>query len=101
MATQRKSGKEKVVERLQVALRLSTRKEAEALVRVFESCLEDTLIEHLNEDGYSIKLGSFGRFIVHHRPPIRRKIGFSGEVRDLPLRRKVKFIGLGRLRKLE
>jgi nucleoid DNA-binding protein len=68
---------------------------------VFESCIEDTLIEHLDEDGYSIKLGSFGRFIVHHRRAIRRKIGFTGEVCDLPPRRKVKFIGLGRLRKLE
>lgn len=101
MATQRESGKEEVVERLQVALRLRTMKEAEILVRVFESCLEDTLIEHLDEDGYAIKLGSFGRFVVHHRPAIRRRIGFSGEARDLPSRRKVKFIGLGRLRKLE
>jgi hypothetical protein len=50
-------------------------------------------------DSYSIKLGSFGRFVVHHRPAIHRKIVFSGEVRDLPSRRKVKFIGLGRLRK--
>jgi YD repeat-containing protein len=63
--------------------------------------LEDTLIEHLDEDGHSIKLDSFGRLIVHHRPAIRRRIPFSGEVRDLPPIRKVKFIGLGRLRKLE
>jgi hypothetical protein len=63
---------------------LSTKKKAEALVGVFESCLEDTLIEHLAEDGYSIKLGGSGRF-----------------VRDLPVKRKVKFTGLGKLRQLE
>ena len=101
MATKRKAGLEEVVERIQATLGLSTKKEAEALVRVFESCLEDTLIEHLAEDDYSIKLGGFGRFVVHHRPAIRRKIGFSGEIRDLPLKRKVKFTGLGKLRQLE
>lgn len=101
METSRKSGKEDFIERLQAALRLSTKTEAEALVRVFESCLEDTLIEHLAVDGYYLKLNSFGKFIVHHRPPIRRKIGFSGEIRDLPSKRKVKFTGLGKLRQLE
>lgn len=101
MATQAKTGRNETVGRLQAALRLSTKKEAEAFVRVFESCLEDTLIEHLDENGYSIKLSSFGRFVVHHRPAIRRKIGFSGEIRDLPLKRKVKFTGLGKLRQLE
>jgi nucleoid DNA-binding protein len=101
MATKRKAGLEEVVERIQATLGLSTKKEAEALVRVFESCLEDTLIEHLAEDDYSIKLGGFGRFVVHHRPAIRRKIGFSGEIRDLPVNRKVKFTGLGKLRQLE
>ena len=101
MATKRKTGLEEVVERIQATLGLSTKKEAEALIGVLESCLEDTLVAHLVEDGYSIKLGGFGRFVVHHRPAIRRKIGFSGEIRDLPSKRKVKLIGLGKLRQLE
>ncbi|MGD1108423.1 MAG: HU family DNA-binding protein [Terracidiphilus sp.] len=101
MAKSSREGREKLVMRVQAALRLATKKEAEYLVNVFASCLEDTLVEHLAEDGYSIKLGGFGKFIVHHRPPIRRKIGFSGEIRDVPVKRKVKFIGLGRLRQLE
>ncbi|MGB0073271.1 MAG: HU family DNA-binding protein [Terracidiphilus sp.] len=71
------------------------------LVNAVVSCLEDTLVDHLAEDGYSIKLNGFGKFIVHHRPPIRRKIGFSGEIRDIPSKRKVKFLGLGKLRQLE
>jgi nucleoid DNA-binding protein len=83
MATRQQSGMGEVVERVQATLGLSTNKEAEALVRVFESCLEETLSEHLAEDGYSIKLGGFGRFVVHHHPPIRRKIGFSRGIRDL------------------
>jgi hypothetical protein len=47
-----------------------------------------------------LKLNGVGKLIVHHSPPIRLKIGFSGEVRDLPMRRRVKFLGLGKLRQL-
>ena len=101
MTTKARAGMDELALRVQAALNLATKKEADSLVNVFVSCLEDTFIEHLAEDGYSNKLNSFGKFIVHHRPPIRRKIGFSGEIRDIPARRKVKFIGLGKLRQLE
>jgi nucleoid DNA-binding protein len=63
--------------------------------------LEDTLVQHLAEDGFCFKLGGFGKFIVHHRPSMRRKIGFSGETREIPPKRKVRFIPLGKLRRLE
>ena len=100
MAKSSREGREELAMRVQAALNLVTRKEADHLVNAVVSCLEDTLIEHLAEDGYCLKLNGFGKFIVHHRPAIRRKIGFSGEIRDLPVRRKVKFTGLGRLRQL-
>jgi hypothetical protein len=32
---------------------------------------------------------------------MRKRIGFTGDVRDVPLKRKVKFISLGKLRRLE
>ena len=102
MATKARAGMEELALRVQAALNLVTRKEADCLVNVFVSCLEDTLVEHLAEDGYYLKLNGFGKFIVHHRPPIRlRKIGFSGETREVPSKRKVKFTGLGKLRQLE
>lgn len=84
MAEKQQTGMEEVIKRVQATLRLSMRNEAEALIRAIESCLEDTLIAHLAEGGYSIKLGGFGRFVVRHRQPIRRKVGFSGEIRDIP-----------------
>jgi nucleoid DNA-binding protein len=87
--------------RVQAALTLATKARAQSLVNIVASCLDDTHVEHLAEDGYTIKLGGFGRFAFHHRPPIRRRIGFSGEIREIPPKRKVKFLGLGRLRKLE
>jgi nucleoid DNA-binding protein len=46
-------------------------------------------------------LTGFGKFIVHHRPPTRRKFGFNGETREIPAKRKVKFLSLGKLRELE
>lgn len=92
---------EELALRVQAALNLATRKEADCLVNVFVSCLEDTLVEHLADDGYYLKMNGFGKFIVHHSPPRLRKIGFSGETRDVPVKRKVKFTGLGKLRQLE
>ena len=101
MAKSSREGCEELVMRVQAALNLATKKEATDLANVLVSCLEDTLVEHLAEDGYYLKLNGLGKFIVHHRPPIRRRIGFSGEIRDLPVKRKVKFTGLGKLRQLE
>jgi nucleoid DNA-binding protein len=101
MTTKARIGMEELAQRVQATLNLATKKEAADLANVLVSCLETTLVDHLAEDGYSIKLGGFGRFVVHHRPAVRRKIGFSGETRDLPVRRKVKFTALGKLRQLE
>ncbi len=101
MATKARAGIEELALRVQAALSLATKKEAECLVNVFVTCLEDTLVEHLAEDGYYLKLNGLGKFIVHHSPPRRRKIGFSGETREIPPKRKVKFTGIGKLRQLE
>ena len=92
---------EELALRVQAALSLATKKEAECLMNVFVSSLEDTLVDHLDEDGYCLKLNGFGRFMVHHRPSKRRKIGFSGETREIPPKRKVKFLSLGKLREVE
>jgi len=101
MVKSSREGREELVLHVQTELNLATKKEAECLVNVFVGCLEDTLVEHLAEDGYYLKLNGLGKFIVHHRPPIRRRIGFSGETRDVPMKRKVKFTSLGKLRQLE
>ena len=101
MTTKARAGMEELALRVQAALNLVTRKEADCLVNVLVSCLEDTLVEHLAEDGYYLKMNGFGKFIVHHSPPRLRKIGFSGETREIPPKRKVKFTGIGKLRQLE
>jgi nucleoid DNA-binding protein len=92
---------EELALRVQAALSLAMKKEAAFLVNVFVSCLEDTLVDHLANDGYCLKLNGFGKFIVRHRPSTRRKIGFSGETREIPPKRNVKFLTLGKLRHLE
>jgi nucleoid DNA-binding protein len=101
MAKSSREGREELVMRVQAALSLATKKEADYFVNAVVSCLEDTLVEHLAEDRYYLKLNGFGKFIVHHSPPRLRKLGFSGETREIPPKRKVKFTGLGKIRKLE
>ena len=43
--------------------------------------LEVTLLNNPGTDGFTLKLGSFGKFSVRHKPGIRRKIGYTGENR--------------------
>ena len=88
-------------DRVQSALNLPTKKETESVIQAVISALEQTLINRLDSDGFSIKLGSFGKFKIHHRSSIYRKIPFTGEMKVINPKRKVKFIALGKLRLLE
>ena len=88
-------------DRVQSALSLPTKKEAESVIQAVIGSLEQTLIERLDSDGFSLKLGSFGKFKIHHRASIYRKIPFTGKKQLINPKRKVKFIALGKLRALE
>jgi nucleoid DNA-binding protein len=100
MANTSKGSREELVLRVQAALSLTTKKEADCLVNVFVSCLEEMLVEHLTENGYFLKLNGLGKFIIRHTPLRRRKIGFSGETSEIPPKCKVRFVALGKLRQL-
>ena len=58
---------------------LPTKKQAEQIVDVVVDSLEATLLNNLAIDGFTLKLGSFGKFSVRHKPGIRRRIPFTGE----------------------
>jgi nucleoid DNA-binding protein len=94
-------GRELLIGRVQRELNLSTKKEAEELVNKLITCIEDTLIDNLGQDGFSMKLNSFGKFSIRHKPGIYRKIPFTGETKMTNAKRKVKFVTLGRLRQFE
>jgi nucleoid DNA-binding protein len=94
-------GRDELFERVQRALSLPTKKEAEHVVSAVILSLETTLLTHLDTDGFTLKLNRFGKFYVHHRPGIRRKIGFSGAMIQTKMLRKIKFISLGLLRRRE
>ena len=94
-------GREELAVGVQQALMLSTKKEAEHIVDVVIGSLEATLLNNLGTDGFSLKLGAFGKFSVRHIPRILRKIPFTGETVLTKDRRKVGFISLGRLRQCE
>jgi nucleoid DNA-binding protein len=94
-------GREELATRVQRGLVLATKKEAEMVVETVVSALETTLLNNLQTDGFTLKLGSFGKFSVRHKLGICRKVGFSGETIQTKPMRKVKFISLGLLRRRE
>jgi len=94
-------GREELAGRVQQALGLPTKKEAEMAVDTMVAALEATLLNNLGTDGFTLKLNGFGKFSVRHKPGILRKIGFSGETIQTKALRKVRFISLGALRQRE
>jgi len=94
-------GRDELSEKVQHALSLATKKEAEHVVSAVIGSLEATLLNNLGTDGFTLKLNGFGKFYVRHKPGIRRKIGFCGETIQTKMRRKIMFVSLGRLRQQE
>src|SRR5258708_6213516 len=96
-----KAGREELTGLVQEALKLSTKKETEHVIDTVITALEQTLLNNLITDKFSLKLNSFGKFTVRHKPGIYRKIPFTGETKMTNAKRKVKFVTLGDLRKKE
>jgi nucleoid DNA-binding protein len=94
-------GREELLAMVQQALWLSTKKEAEHIVDAVIGSLEATLLNNLGMHGFTLKLGSFGKFSVRHKPGILRKIPFTGQTILTKARRKVRFVSLGTLRQRE
>jgi nucleoid DNA-binding protein len=94
-------GRDELTARVQTALSLPTKKEAEHVVNTVIASLETTLLNNLGTDGFTLKLNGFGKFYVRHKPGIRRKIGYTGETIQTKALRKVKFVSLGSLRQRE
>lgn len=94
-------GRQELAARVQQALALTTKKEAEMIVETVVAALEATLLNNLESDGFTLKLGSFGKFSVRHKQGILRKIPFTGETMLTKDRRTVRFVSLGSLRQHE
>lgn len=94
-------GRDELTVEVQRALSLPTKKEAAHVMDVVIASLEATLLNNLGTDGFTLKLNGFGKFYVHYRPGTRRKVGFTGQTIHTKMRRKVKFISLGMLRRCE
>jgi nucleoid DNA-binding protein len=93
-------GRELLVQKVKEALKLDTKKEAEFITNTIISCIEETLVDNLSLDNFSMKLNSLGKFTVKHTPPTMRVIPFTGELKHISEKRKVRFTSLGTLRKL-
>lgn len=86
-----------MVATVQQALALATKKEAEHVVNAVIGSLETTLLSNLGTNGFILKLNSFGKFSVRHKPGILRKIPFTGETIRTKDKRKIRFVSLGSL----
>ena len=53
-------GRDELAARVQQALLLPTKKQAEQIVNVVIESLESTLLNNLGADGFTLKLGGFG-----------------------------------------
>ena len=94
-------GREELVVRVQQALALPTKREAGVIVDAVVKAVEATLLNNLATDGFTLKLGSLGKFSVRHKAGILRKIPFTGATILTKDRRKVRFVSLGSLRQCE
>jgi nucleoid DNA-binding protein len=95
------SGRQELAARVQQALALATKKEAEMVVDAVITAVEATLLNNLQTDGFTLKLGSFGKFSIRHKAGILRRIPFTGETILTKDRRKTAFVSLGHLRRQE
>jgi nucleoid DNA-binding protein len=96
-----KAGRDELTGIVQRNLGLGTKKEAERVIDIVVSALEETLLNNLAIDKFSLKLNSFGKFTIRHKPGIYRKIPFTGETKMTNAKRKIKFVTLGKLRQRE
>jgi nucleoid DNA-binding protein len=94
-------GRDELEIRVQRALALETKKESAHKIAAVVQSLEATLLNNLGTNGFALKLGSFGKFSVKHKPGTLRKIPFTGEVKLTKASRKIRFISLGELRQRE
>ena len=94
-------GRDELAARVQAVLNLPTKKEAEHVVNAVIESLEATLLNNLGTDGFTLKLNSFAKFSVLHKPGILRKIPFTGETILTKDKRKVRFVSWGMLRQRE
>jgi nucleoid DNA-binding protein len=79
-----------VIAKVKAALRLDTKKEAKIVAGAVVGALEETLIDNLGQNGYSIKLGKFGKFSLRHRPGTYRIIPLTGETNRSSSQNEVK-----------
>ena|SRR5258708_6752522 len=94
-------GRDELVTRVQTALSLSTKKEAEHVLNTVIASLETTLLNNLGTDRFTLKLNTLGKFSVRYKPGILRRIPFTGKTILTKDRRKVTFVSLGSLRQQE
>jgi nucleoid DNA-binding protein len=87
-------GCETVASRVRLELNLSSDREADNVVRTVLDGIVAEIKEHIEIDGFTLKLPSFGKFTVRHKQGKMRKIPLTGKTQMTADNRKVKFTPL-------
>jgi nucleoid DNA-binding protein len=94
-------GRDVVATLVRKALNLSSDREANNVVDVVTDSIVTVLAANIDNNGFTLKLPCFGKFEVRHRQGKLRRIPLTGKIQMTADKRKVKFIPLSRLRRLE
>ena len=86
---------------MKAAVTLGTRKEAEIVAGAVVGALEETLVDNIGRGRLLYQAGELREISISHRLGTYRRIPLTGETKMTSTKRKVRFVALGRLRRLE
>lgn len=95
------TGRDELILRVQQAMGLETKTQAKRVVDTLIDSFEAVMMNHLDDDGFTLKLNSFGKLFVQHKPSRHKKVPFTGRITITQERHKVGFKVLGELRKAQ
>ncbi len=81
-------GRETVTARVRQALNLNSDREADNVVNIVMDSIVAVITENIDEDGFTLKLPSFGKFKVRHTKGKIRKIPLTGKTQMTADKRK-------------
>lgn len=94
-------GRDTIAARVRMALGLSSVREANNVVNTVLDATVGEITANINIDRFTLKLPRFGKFEVRHKQGKMRKIPLTGKTQMTADKRKVKFIPLSEILRLE
>jgi nucleoid DNA-binding protein len=94
-------GRDTIASRVRATLNLSSDREADKIVNTVTDSIVAEITANIEVNGFTLKLPGFGKFEVRHRQGKMRRIPLTGKTQMTADKRKVKFLPLSELLRLE